>query len=52
MFYIVYCLVAKHRHDDWLSWMRDKHITDVLESGYFVEAWLARDNENDEEDGE
>lgn len=34
---------------DWLSWMRDKHIADVLQTGCFLECRLSRIN--GEEDG-
>jgi len=29
-------------HDEWLQWMINKHIPDVLATGYFVENQLAR----------
>ena len=28
--------------NDWISWMREKHIPDVLDTGFFMEARLSR----------
>lgn len=38
-------------HDDWLAWMRDKHIPDVMTTGHFVEYRMMRLLEQDETDG-
>jgi Domain of unknown function (DUF4286) len=29
-------------HDDWLKWMREKHIPDVMSTGYFLENKLCK----------
>lgn len=29
-------------HDDWLKWMRESHIPDVMATGRFVEAHIAK----------
>jgi hypothetical protein len=38
-------------HDDWLAWMRTKHIPDVLETGLFSHCRLAKILEQNEQDG-
>lgn len=38
-------------HDEWLEWMRSKHIPDVLSTGLFLESKLYRiRTENEEEE--
>lgn len=38
-------------HDEWLEWMRSKHIPDVLSTGLFTESKLYRiRTENEEEE--
>ncbi|MFK8039127.1 MAG: DUF4286 family protein [Crocinitomicaceae bacterium] len=29
-------------HDDWLDWMKNSHIPDVLDTGFFLEAKLSK----------
>ena len=38
-------------HDEWLSWMKDKHIPDVLATGKFTENRICKVLEQDESDG-
>jgi hypothetical protein len=34
--------VSEEIHDDWMVWMRQKHIPDVLQTGLFKRAMLMR----------
>lgn len=50
---IIYNVTVKIEHsvhEDWLKWMREKHIPDVLNTGRFIENRMARVLV-DEEDG-
>jgi hypothetical protein len=47
MLYIVYIAVAEARADSWSDWMREVHIPDVMATGCFAEAVVARDEEAD-----
>ena len=38
-------------HEDWLQWMKEKHIPDVMRTGYFSEFRFARLLEIEEEEG-
>lgn len=38
-------------HDDWLEWMRDIHIHDVMNSGIFVKQQMCKIISPDEADG-
>jgi hypothetical protein len=38
-------------HEDWLAWMRDKHIPDVLETGQFTDYRIFKLMSLDETDG-
>ena len=38
-------------HDEWLEWMRSKHIPDVLSTGLFTESKLYRIRTENEEEG-
>ena len=38
-------------HDEWLQWMREVHLPEVMASGLFLEHRLARVLLQDEEDG-
>jgi Domain of unknown function (DUF4286) len=38
-------------HDDWLQWMREKHIPDVLATGFFADNKIMRLLEEDNSDG-
>ena len=35
-------------HDEWLKWMKEKHIPDVLATGYFIENKICRILVNEE----
>lgn len=34
--------IEKDVHDEWLHWMKTKHIPDVMETGYFIEQKLCK----------
>jgi hypothetical protein len=34
--------VADDIHDEWLKWMREKHIPDVMKSGCFVDSQIIK----------
>ncbi len=38
-------------HDDWMAWMKDKHIPAVMETGYFFDHKMYRLMELNEADG-
>ncbi len=38
-------------HDEWLTWMKGKHIPDVLATGFFHDSRMMRLLEQDESDG-
>ena len=38
-------------HDEWLEWMRSKHIPDVLSTGLFTESKLYKIRTENEEEG-
>ena len=51
---IVYSVTVKIEaavHDDWLAWVRDVHIPDVLATGFFVDHRMLRLMEDDARDG-
>lgn len=29
-------------HDEWITWMKSKHIPDVIDTGFFIEARLSK----------
>ncbi len=35
--YNVTVKIEKNIHDEWLNWMKETHIPEVLETGYFIE---------------
>lgn len=43
MMYVVSIAVDVDRADEWEAWMRSVHVPDVMETGCFAEAVLARD---------
>jgi hypothetical protein len=47
--YNVTVSIDERIHQEWLDWMRSKHIPDVLETGCFIEGRIAR--VHGEEDG-
>jgi hypothetical protein len=49
--YNVTIKVALQRAEEWLQWMRQKHIPDVMETGCFTKHRLCRLLENDTHDG-
>lgn len=38
-------------HDEWFSWMKDKHIPDVLAKGIFAKSRMTKILNDDESDG-
>jgi hypothetical protein len=34
--------VAEDIHEDWLKWMREKHIADVMKTGCFVDSQIVK----------
>lgn len=38
-------------HDEWLSWMKETHIPEVMQTGLFTEYKMTRLLEQDESDG-
>lgn len=49
MLYIVYIAIDASKADDWEDWMRTHHVPDVIATGHFFDATLARDEANDTE---
>ncbi|MEC9398770.1 MAG: DUF4286 family protein [Myxococcota bacterium] len=49
MLYIVRVWVDKEVAEDWRVWMRDIHIPEVVETGCFVRAYMARNEDADTE---
>ena len=47
--YNVTVKIANEVHDDWLRWMREIHIPDVMKTGLFVENKFCRIFEDDPE---
>lgn len=47
MLYTVYIAIDRDRADEWLDWMRQVHVADVIDTGCFVDATLARDPDRD-----
>jgi hypothetical protein len=51
---IVYNVTIQVQHDtaeEWVKWMQEEHIADVLSTGLFTECRLCRMLEQDETDG-
>lgn len=51
---IIYNVTVKielDTHDEWLQWMRNQHIPDVMQTGLFKEYRMARVLGQDESDG-
>jgi hypothetical protein len=40
--YNVTVIIEPDVHDEWLKWMKESHIPDVLETGCFIENKIAR----------
>jgi hypothetical protein len=34
--------IEEEVHQDWLTWMKSKHIPDVMNTGYFLESKIAK----------
>jgi len=52
---IIYNVTIKVQHDaasDWVQWMKNEHIPDLMNTGLFEDARLCRLLEHDEEDGQ
>ena len=50
MLYIVSIKIDREIADDWESWMADEHVPDVLATGCFETAAMARDEDGDTPD--
>ncbi len=48
MYYVIYILVDGSRATDWVKWMVDEHIPDVMATGCFVSSSLVRDSDADD----
>lgn len=51
---ILYNVTAKvdlAKHEDWLAWMKDKHINDVIKTGCFTSCRMSRLLGQNEDDG-
>jgi hypothetical protein len=51
LIYNVTCKVSWPIHDDWVQWMKEKHIPDVMKKNCFTEYRFARLLDIDETDG-
>lgn len=51
LIYNVTLKVDRSIHENWLQWMKEKHMPDVMQSGCFVESRLLRLLETDDADG-
>ena len=49
MLYIVHIRIDRPIADDWERWMRDVHVPDVVETGCFATAVMARDESSDDD---
>lgn len=49
--YNVTVKIENEVHDDWLEWMKTKHIPDVMSTGYFSQSRLCRIMSVRDEDG-
>jgi hypothetical protein len=47
MLYVVFIVIDRVRADEWMKWMRDVHIPDVVATGCFVDAVMVRDEAAD-----
>lgn len=47
MFYLVYVWVDREIATDWLTWMCDVHVPDVVQTACFLDAFVVRDSEGD-----
>ena len=47
MLYVVIIAIDGSRATDWVKWMIDVHIPDVMATGLFVNASMVRDSEGD-----
>lgn len=50
--YNVTVKVENRRVDEWIEWMKSKHIPDVLATGYFLESRICRLLDDIDPDGE
>lgn len=51
---IIYNVTVKvnlEAHNSWFDWMKNQHIQDVLDTGFFTEAKICKILGNDETDG-
>lgn len=51
LIYNITCKVAHAVHQDWLQWMQEKHIPDILATGIFTNYQISRLLGQDEQDG-
>jgi len=40
--YNVTVSIDEHIHEEWLEWMKSKHIPDVMSTGHFLESRISR----------
>ena len=51
IFYNVTVKIENNTHDEWLKWMKEIHVPDVMKTGKFLESKICRLLEMDESDG-
>ena len=51
LIYNVTLKIDRSIHDDWVQWMKEKHIPDVMKTGCFVKSQFVRLLETDEMEG-
>ena len=51
VFYNVTVKIENAAHDEWLKWMKEIHVPDVMNTGKFLESKICRLLEMDESDG-
>ncbi|MFK7775890.1 MAG: DUF4286 family protein [Saprospiraceae bacterium] len=51
IFYNVTVVIEHASHDDWLQWMTEVHVPDVMKTGMFLESKICQLLGSDETDG-
>ena len=51
IFYNVTVVIEHASHDEWLKWMTEVHVPDVMKTGMFLESKICRLLGSDETDG-
>lgn len=49
--YAVTIQIQPSKHEEWLNYMKDSHIQDVLDTGFFSEASMTKVLKEDEQEG-